>query len=204
MKTLLIVDVQNDFMPKGALGVPRGDEIIPVINRLIPKFSLVLACMDWHPLDHMSFAKNHPDKKNGDIVDVKGTAQILWPAHCTQNSYGAELVEELNKEQIKCNFYKGTDKWIDSYSAFFDNAHLKSTGLNEYLISHHIQEIYIVGLATDYCILYSAIDAINLGYKVTVIADGCRAINLFAKDEESAYEKMREKGVAILTSNEIS
>lgn len=200
MTTLLIVDMQNDFMPGGALGVPGADEIIPILNKIIPKFSLVVATQDWHPADHTSFAKNHPGKKEGEKVDVDGISQILWPVHCVRNSKGAELVSRLNKEAIASIFYKGTDKRIDSYSAFFDNAHRRATGLYDYLESREIEEIYIAGVATDYCVLYSVLDALELGLKVHVISDACRGIDLYPGDVEAAFTKMVERGAHITPS----
>lgn len=200
MKALLIVDLQNDFMPGGALPVPKGDEVIPIINRLIPHFSLVLATQDWHPKDHVSFATNHPGKKVGEIIKFDGVDQILWPAHCVHYTKGAELVDQLNKDEIATIFYKGTDHLIDSYSTFFDNARARSTGLFEYLKSRSIDEIYIAGVATDYCVLYSVLDALDLGLKVNVIVDACRAINLKPGDEKKAFELMKQKGARLVTS----
>ncbi len=197
MPALLIVDMQNDFMPGGALAVPHADEIIPLINALIPKFSLVVATQDWHPADHASFAANHPGKHPGEVVQVKGIDQILWPIHCVRNTRGAELVAGLDKEKIEAVFYKGTDKWIDSYSAFFDNQHGKSTGLGEYLTSRKVKEVTIVGVATDYCVLYSAIDAADLGFSVTVMQSVCRGINLKPTDVENSFHAMAAKGVKL-------
>src|SRR5580700_3004969 len=164
MKALIIVDMQNDFMPEGALGVSSAHEIVPIINKLIVRFSLVVATQDWHPLDHVSFASSHANKKAGDIVQVGEIDQILWPMHCVRNTQGAELIPSLDKRSIASFFYKGTDKNIDSYSAFFDNARRKSTGLADYLKSRGVSEIYLAGLTTDYCVLYSAFDAIDLGF----------------------------------------
>jgi nicotinamidase/pyrazinamidase len=203
MRALILVDLQNDFMPGGALGVPHADEVIPLINELIMKFNIVLATLDWHPADHMSFASSHPGKKIGDVVNVQGIEQILWPAHCVRNTAGGELVSTLNKSGIESLFYKGTDKWIDSYSAFFDNARHKSTGLDEFLATRGISEIYIAGVATDYCVLYSVLDAISLGFKVFVIADCCKAINLHSDDEKKAWEKMKSAGAKVVTSIDI-
>jgi len=200
MQALLIVDMQNDFMPGGALSVPDADALASLINKLMKRFSLVIATQDWHPADHKSFAANHPGKKVGDIVDVKGIPQILWNVHCVRNTMGAALVEELDQKTIVTNFYKGTDKWIDSYSAFFDNARRKTTGLADYLRSHGVDHIFIAGVATDYCVLYSVIDAIDLGFKVTVISDACRGINLRSEDVAEAIKTMREKGAEIVES----
>jgi nicotinamidase/pyrazinamidase len=203
LRALLIVDMQMDFMPDGALAVPHADQIISIINTLIPKFSLVVASQDWHPYDHVSFAENHPGKKVGDIVSVKGKTQVLWPVHCVRTTKGADLIEGLHKSAIASYFYKGTEKNIDGYSAFYDNARLKSTGLGDYLRSRGVNEIYIAGVATDYCVLYSTLDAIDLGFSVCVVKDACRAINLHPEDEKNALASMALKGARILTSSEI-
>ena len=203
MKALIITDMQNDFMPGGALGVPKANEIIPIINALMPKFPLVVATQDWHPKDHVSFAVNHPSKKVGDIIKVGEIDQILWPVHCVQNTVGADLVSGLDKTLVSKIFFKGTDKNIDSYSTFFDNAHRKSTGLGEYLKGLGVADIYLTGVATDYCVLYSAMDALELGFSVYVIADACRSINLDLGDEQRAFETMKGKGSKIVKSSDL-
>ncbi|HSX10725.1 MAG TPA: bifunctional nicotinamidase/pyrazinamidase, partial [Chlamydiales bacterium] len=185
MKTLIITDVQHDFMPGGALGVPGANAIVPVINRLIPKFEHVLATLDWHPPHHISFASSH-GKKVGEKILVAGHEQILWPDHCVQNTRGARLADGLHQERIEAVFHKGTDLKIDSYSTFFDNARTRHTGLAEHLRKHGLKDLYFVGLATDYCVLYSVLDALELGFNVWVIRDACRAINLKPGDEERA------------------
>lgn len=185
-------------MPGGSLPVPRGDEIVPVINQLMPQFSYVIATQDWHPKDHVSFASNHPGKKPGDRIKVKGIEQILWPVHCVQKSPGAELVAGLKKESINSIFYKGSDKWVDSYSAFFDNGRLRATGLADYLKKEKLYELCVVGVATDYCVLYSVLDALQLGFQVTLVKDACRGINLEPRDEERALRKMEESGAVII------
>lgn len=202
-RALLIVDMQNDFMPGGALGIFNGDEIIPLINALIPDFPLVVVSQDWHPADHVSFAHSHPGKKVGDVITVKETKQILWPMHCIRASKGAELIDELDKEAIACNFYKGTEKNIDGYSAFFDNARLKSTGLADYLRSRGVNAIYIAGVATEYCVLYSTLDALDLGFTVFVIEDACRGINLRPGDAKKALEEMLSKGATMVRSSDV-
>jgi nicotinamidase/pyrazinamidase len=190
MKALVIVDLQNDFMPGGPLGVPGADGLAAVINSLIPQFPLVVASQDWHPLDHQSFAVNHPGKKPGDIHQD----QVLWPVHCVCNTPGAELVAGLDKERIARCFYKGTDREVDSYSAFFDNFHLKSTGLDDYLKSRGATELFLVGVATDYCVFHTALDALDLGFSVFVIADACRPINLDPQGEKRALAAIAAKG----------
>jgi nicotinamidase/pyrazinamidase len=201
MTALLIVDMQNDFMPGGTLAVPGADACVPIINRLMSECDLVLATQDWHPADHLSFAPNHPGKKVGDIVMVEGTAQILWPEHCVRNSHGAALVADLDQASISSIFYKGSDKHFDSYSAFFDNARRKSTGLADYLRSRRVKKIMVAGVAIDYCVLYTVIDAIDLGFKVTVVEDACRGINLQTGDVEQAFATMKALGAELIRSN---
>lgn len=202
MRALLIVDVQKDFLPGGALAVPHGDEIIPVINALQKKFSRVIATKDWHPRAHISFASTH-GKKPKEIIEVRGMRQELWPDHCIQETEGAEFSSDLKTDQIEKVFFKGIDPSIDSYSAFYDNAHLRSTGLGEYLKEQGITEVYIVGLATDYCVKFSVLDACKLGLNIYVIVDGCRGINLKSKDVERALEEIKKAGATLLKSSEI-
>lgn len=198
MKALVIVDMENDFMSTGALGVKRADEVIPIINELMKQFSLVVATKDWHPPNHCSFAKTHPGKKVGDTIDIQGRKQILWPVHCVQNTPGAEFVKGLHTKSIAQVFFKGTDPNIDSYSAFYDNARQKSTGLAEYLKSQGVTHIYLAGLTTEYCVLYSALDALEEGFQVTVVADACRGINLKPGDDERALVKIAAEGGIVL------
>ncbi|MES2273965.1 MAG: bifunctional nicotinamidase/pyrazinamidase [Chlamydiota bacterium] len=202
MRALIITDVQHDFMPGGALGVPNANEIIPLINRLIPKFDHVIATQDWHPASHISFAPVHR-KKVGEVIVVGKVEQILWPVHCVQNTRGAQLAEGLHQEKIESIFHKGVDPKVDSYSTFFDNARRRSTGLSDHLRKKKITDLYFVGVATDYCVLYSVLDSIDLGFQTTVIRDACRGINLHPGDEEKAFEKMRKHGAQIITSAEV-
>lgn len=199
MKTsaLIIVDVQNDFLPGGALPVKEGNQVIDVINKIQEKYMLVVATKDWHPLHHQSFAVEH-GKLPGEEINLLGVNQILWPVHCVQNSYGAEFPQNLKTECIDQVFYKGIEETIDSYSAFFDNAHARSTGLDAYLRQKCIEKLTIVGLATDYCVKYSVLDACKLGYKVTVLLGGCRGINLHENDVKSALEEMQRAGALIV------
>ncbi len=198
MTALLILGIQNDFMQSGALTVPDAESLIPLINALIPKFPLVIAVQDWHPADHVSFASNHAGKHPGDIVMVAGHEQALWPPHCIQNTHGAALVDGLHKDKIEKVFHKGTDTAIDSYSAFFDNARGKATGLGDYLLERHVKELTIVGVATEYGVLYSAWDATDLGFSVVVIKIACRGINLKPRDVENGYLAMKAKGAVII------
>jgi len=203
MEALIIVDIQNDFLPGGALAVHEGDQIIPGVNRLVEQFDLVVATQDWHPADHGSFASNHNDKKPGEMIRLHGLDQVLWPDHCVQHTYGAEFSKDLNMGNIQKIFQKGTDPSIDSYSGFFDNGKRKDTGLNDYLESKGVDKVYIVGLATDYCVKFTALDAIECGYQTTVLMDATRAVNLQPQDGAKAIEEMRQKGIHVIYTAEI-
>jgi nicotinamidase/pyrazinamidase len=203
MKALIIVDLQNDFLPGGALPVPHGDEVIPVANELQQHFDLVVATKDWHPPDHGSFAANHPGKKPGDRIILDGIEQILWPVHCVQNTQGAEFAPSFDTSRIAHVFHKGIDPRIDSYSTFFDNAHRRHTGLAHYLEKRGIKDIYLMGLALDYCVKYSALDARQLGLNTRVILDGCRGIELEPGDIRRALEEMKRVGAILLKSTEL-
>ena len=204
MKVLLIVDVQNDFLPGGALAVTDGDQIIPIVNILINKFDFVVATQDWHPENHGSFSINHPGSNIGDTIILNGQDQILWPVHCVQNSKGAGFSEHLRVSGIDQIIKKGTNPDIDSYSGFYDNEHLKSTGLSDFLNENNVVQVYIVGLATDYCIKYTAFDAIEEGFETYVIIDGTRAVNLEPGDFNKAVDQMVIKGIEIIKSVDIA
>ena len=197
MKTLLIVDVQNDFLPGGNLPVPKGHEVIPVINSIMPRYDLIVASKDYHPHDHKSFASQHKNSKPGEIILLNGIKQTLWPDHCIKNSFGSDIVSSIKKEYINHIIYKGTNKEIDSYSAFFDN-NKTPTSLDKYLSNKKVKTLDVVGLATDYCVKYTVLDALNLGYKVNLIINGCRGINLEKNDIETALQEMTEQGCNII------
>ena len=203
MQALIVVDIQNDFLPDGALAVPEGDQVVPIANRLMECFPLVVATRDFHPADHGSFAANHEGRSVGDVIDLHGIEQILWPTHCVQGTPGAEFASGLGVDRIDRVFYKGTASDIDSYSTFFDNAHRRSTGLSGYLEERGVDAVYIMGLATDYCVKFSALDAIGLGLRVVVVEDGCRGVNLQPGDVDAALQEMRDAGVEITTSAEL-
>jgi nicotinamidase/pyrazinamidase len=203
MKALIIVDLQNDFLPGGALPVPQGDEVISHANELQRRFELVLATQDWHPPDHGSFAANHPGKKPGDRITLDGIEQILWPVHCVQNTHGAEFAAAFDTSRIAHVFHKGIESNIDSYSTFFDNAHRRHTGLAHYLRKRSIKDIYLMGLALDYCVKYSALDARQLDLNTHVILDGCRGIELNPGDIDRAFEEMKCAGAIILKSGDL-
>jgi nicotinamidase/pyrazinamidase len=205
VKALIIVDVQNDFLPGGALAVPQGDAVIPVANRLIEsgKFDLVVATQDWHPADHGSFAANHPGKRLYDRIDLFGLEQTLWPIHCVQGTRGAELSSSLSRKRRDHVVQKGTDKNIDSYSGFFDNGHRKATGLEDYLRSKNATDPCVCGLATDYCVKFTALDAVQLGFRTTLIEDGCRGVNIRSTDSRDAIDAMRRAGVNVVRSDDV-
>jgi len=200
MSALILVDLQNDFMPGGALAVPDGDSVIPVANRLAQSFDLVVATQDWHPPGHGSFASQHLGKHPGDMIELDGFRQELWPDHCVQGTSGAELHAGLDVGRITRVFQKGADPCVDSYSTFFDNAHRKSTGLGDYLKEKGVREVYLMGLATDYCVKFSVLDAVELGFQANVIEDGCRGIDLQAGDVSRAIDEMKTVGAVIVSS----
>ena len=198
LNALILTDIQNDFVPGGALAVKDGGQIVPIINRLQSHFDIVVATQDWHPANHGSFAANHPGKKPGDIIDLDGLPQILWPVHCVQNTVGAAFVPALDMKQVAEVFQKGTAPRIDSYSTFFDNERRKATGLGDYLKGRRVTDVFIAGLTTDYCVKFSALDAIRLGFKTHVIEEACRGINLKPGDVAKAIGEMRAAGVEIV------
>ncbi len=200
---LVIVDIQNDFLPGGALAVPDGDAILPVVNSIQDRFATVVATQDWHPANHGSFAVNHPGKKVYDEIELGGLRQTLWPVHCVQNTRGAHLAPGFRRERIARIFQKGVDPEIDSYSCFFDNAHRRSTGLSEWLNERRISEVYLSGLATDYCVKFSALDAIALGLRTWVIEDGCRGVNVRPGDVERAIAELKGAGAKMIFSSQI-
>lgn len=198
MRALLIVDVQNDFCPGGMLAVPDGHEVIGVLNDLQQYFELVVATQDWHPAHHGSFAANHAGREVGDVIDLAGLSQILWPVHCVQGTVGAELHPGLDRSRIAHVFRKGTAVELDSYSGFFDNSHRHSTGLGDYLKGHGVTELFIGGLATDYCVKHTALDAVQLGFRAYVLEAACRGVEMAAGDVGRAIEAMRQRGVVIV------
>jgi nicotinamidase/pyrazinamidase len=202
MRALVLVDLQYDFMPGGALAVARGDEVVPIANRLLPHFTVVAATQDWHPRDHGSFADNHPGKNPYDVIDLDGVQQVLWPAHCVQGSRGAELHDLLDRTKMTV-FRKGSDKNVDSYSGFFDNGRRSATGLEGWLKERWIERVYIMGLATDYCVRATALDARSLGFEVWIVEDGCRAVDVKKGDGDRALMELRGAGCNIIESGSI-
>lgn len=198
MKALIIVDVQNDFCPGGTLAVKDGDKIISPINVLSEssKYKIVVATQDSHPVYHKSFASNN-NAMVGSLINLNGIPQIMWPNHCVKDSFGEQLHEKLNQKNIHRVFKKGECADVDSYSGFFDNDKRTSTGLGEYLKSQKITEVDVVGLALDYCVKATALDALSLGFKTTVISWATKAVNLNDGDEKRAIEELLAAGVKI-------
>ncbi len=197
MKALIIVDLQNDFMQGGALEVPKANEIIPEINKLQKEFDLVVFTKDWHPENHKSFVNQHENKNVYDLVDLNGLQQVLWPVHCVENTFGSEIHKEIEVKEGAFFFTKGTDVEIDSYSGFFDNGKKKSTGLHDFLQEKGVTKISVCGLATDYCVKFTAIDAADLSYKTSLIKSATRAVNINANDFDNALAEMMDKGIDI-------
>ena len=203
MKALAVIDLQNDFCPGGALAVPGGDEIVPIVNRLTPLFPLVVASQDWHPPDHGSFAANRPGRQPYELDELAGVPQVLWPVHCVQGTPGAAFHPAFDRTRVARVVQKGTDRAIDSYSAFFDNGRRKATGLADYLREKGVTDLTILGLATDYCVRFTVLDGRWLGFDITVVRDACRGVELVEGDSERAFEEMRAAGARIVTSDDI-
>ncbi len=203
MNALLIIDVQNDFCPGGALAVPEGDKVVPVINQLQEHFDLVVATQDWHPAGHKSFASSH-GKQPGEVIDLNGLEQILWPDHCVQGTPGAKFTDTLKLGKVDRIFQKGTDPDIDSYSGFYDNGRRKATGLAAYLKEKKVKTVYVAGLATDYCVKYTCLDAVKEGFETVLVKDACRGVNLREGDTEAAVAAMKQAGVLVLPGADVA
>jgi nicotinamidase/pyrazinamidase len=198
MNCLIIVDVQNDFLPGGALAVNNGDSVIPVINKLQERFDLLVATQDWHPAAHKSFASAHPGKENFEEIMLDGLPQVLWPDHCVQETYGAEFSSLLSSKKIEAIFRKGMEKNIDSYSGFFDNGKKKATGMGDYLKGRGVKSIFVTGLAGDFCVNYTATDGLELGFQSTIILNATKAIN--EESFEKAMAIFKAKGGNVINS----
>jgi nicotinamidase/pyrazinamidase len=194
MHALLLIDIQNDFLPGGALAVPGGDEIIPVVNGLLDDFEIIVATQDWHPPDHGSFAANHPGKQVFETIALHGLPQTLWPVHCVQQTGGALFAPGLDTRRITRVFPKGTDSAVDSYSGFFDNGRRGDTGLTAWLRAAGIAELTVCGLATDYCVRFSVLDALEQGFRVNLALAACRGVDLQPGDCAAAIAEMSERG----------
>lgn len=203
MKTLVIVDVQNDFCPGGALEVPDGDKVVPVINKLIDRYDAVIQTQDWHPTGHSSFASSHSDKEPFETIDMPYGTQVLWPDHCVQGTKGAEFHPELITNKSNLIIRKGFSRDIDSYSAFYENDHETPTGLHGYLKNRQLFELHFCGLATDFCVKWSVVDALKYDYDVKVITDAIKGIDLDGS-VKAAMQEMEEAGAEFVKSDEIS
>jgi nicotinamidase/pyrazinamidase len=202
LDALILVDIQNDFLPGGSLAVPRGEEIIAVANSVQERFPLVVVTQDWHPASHGSFASAHPGKNAFEKTILGGVDQVLWPDHCVQGTRGAEFSRDLDMKHVEAILRKGTDPGIDSYSAFFDNARRKATGLKGYLKSRGVKRVFFAGLAADYCVYYSIMDALSLGFGAVLIEDGTRPIS--EEGFVTAQKEILSQGGSIVLSESLS
>lgn len=201
MNALIIVDVQNDFLPGGNLAVENGFNIFPAINAIQQKFDLVVATQDWHPADHKSFASNYTGKKIFDEIELGGLTQVLWSDHCVQESPGSAFSEKLDTKKIEAIFRKGMDKEIDSYSGFFDNGKKKATGLAPYLSGRKVTSVFVAGLAADFCVYFTARDALDLGFGASIITDATMAID--NKTLQNKFDSFVSRGGMLLKSQDI-
>ena len=200
---LVVIDVQNDFCPGGALEVPNGDEVVAPINGLMERFRHVLLTQDWHPIDHISFASMHEGRNPFEVIQVDYGSQVLWPNHCVQGTSGAEFHAALNVDSAELVIRKGYRQTIDSYSALFENDRSTSTGLAGYLRDRGFERLFMAGLATDYCVAYSALDGRREGFEIIVIDDACRGIDLEGS-VEAAWRHMTDAGVERIDSRELA
>lgn len=207
VRALILVDIQNDFLPGGALAVAQGDHILPPVNRLLAErtrlFSYVVATQDWHPAGHESFASQHQGVAVGQLSELHGLPQVMWPDHCVQETYGARFSDDLNTRAFDHVVAKGTDPVVDSYSGFFDNDRRGDTKLHTWLSERGITELVIAGLATDYCVKFTVLDALSLGYKVTVVVDAVKGVNLKPNDSEQALSEMTKAGAKLARTRDI-
>ncbi len=203
LNALLIIDVQNDFCPEGKLPVKDGDKVIPIINRIQNRFYRIIATQDWHPENHLSFAKNHPGKKVYDTIELNGIKQTLWPVHCVAGTEGARFHPGLNTNSVHLILRKGFNPQIDSYSAFMENDKKTHTGLANYLRELNINKVYLCGLATDYCVFYSALDAVKLGFETYLLIDACRGVDFPENSINNALTTMRRRNIKIINSHEL-
>jgi nicotinamidase/pyrazinamidase len=197
MNALIIVDMQNDFIEGGALAVPGGKGLVPLINKLQPHFDLIVATQDWHPANHGSFAANHPGAKAFEVIDLNGLAQTLWPIHCVQNTPGADFAPGLDRSRWAAIFQKGIDPKVDSYSGLFDNGKRRATGLGDFLKKRGVDQVYVLGLATDYCVKFTALDSLALGFKTALIEDASKGVDLHPCDVQKAIGELGQAGVTI-------
>jgi nicotinamidase/pyrazinamidase len=202
-KALIVIDVQNDFCLGGTLAVNYGDKIVPVINSIMDKFNVIIGTQDWHPQTHVSFASNHKGKNVYDQIDADGIMQTLWPDHCVQGTRGADFHKNINNNKFNCIIRKGANPKIDSYSAFLDNDKKTATGLHGYLDAHDVKDVYLCGLATDYCVYFSAMDSIKYGFDTFVLLDACRGIDVPEGNINSCVKEMTGKGIKVINTSDL-
>eukprot|EP01129_Flabellula_baltica_P003938 TRINITY_DN1367_c0_g1_i1.p1 TRINITY_DN1367_c0_g1~~TRINITY_DN1367_c0_g1_i1.p1 ORF type:complete len:206 (+),score=46.21 TRINITY_DN1367_c0_g1_i1:31-648(+) len=197
-KALILIDLQNDFMPGGSLAVNEGELCVPVANRFMedPQYDIIVSTQDFHPADHQSFAVMHPGKQPYDVIDLHGLEQVLWPVHCVQGTEGTQFHSDLNTEKFDKVFPKGTDPTVDSYSGFYDNGKKHSTGMGEWLQAQGVTHVDCLGVASDFCVRYTVIDAAGLGFVTRVFAEGCRAVN--PENEQAAFQAMQDAGATVI------
>ena len=200
---LIVVDLQNDFCPGGALAVSEGDQVVPVVNKIAPLFDVVVATRDWHPSDHVSFASAHDGHEVGEAIEVNGMEQVLWPDHCVQGSKGADFHPDLDTAPINLILHKGTRTELDSYSGFLETDRTTSTGLEAYLKGLDVSEVTVCGLATDYCVFFTAMDAVDAGFKTRLVTDAARGIDQPEGNIERTTGEMKDAGVTLVTSAEL-
>ena len=202
-RALIIIDLQQDFCPGGALAVEEGDQIVPLVNSISRHFDCVAATRDWHPEGHVSFASTHPGRKVNESVDADGIDQLLWPDHCVQGTSGADFHPDFDIRGLDVIVHKGTNPRLDSYSAFFENDHTTPTGLAGYLTARGLQELYFCGLATDYCVYYSVLDALRHGFTVHLVEDCVRGVGYPPGSIEERIADMKTRGAVLLESGDI-
>ncbi len=203
MRALIVIDLQNDFMPGGPLGVSGAHEVVPLANALMPRFDVVVATQDWHPADHGSFAANHEGRETFEEIDLNGLQQTLWPTHCVQGTPGAEFVDRLDTDRFAAVVRKGTDKTVDSYSGFADNGNRNRSGLAGLLKERGVTEVYVCGVATDFCVNFTARDAAAAGFQVFLIEDACRGVAMTPTAVPEALKALGDLGVTITTSAQV-
>ena len=199
---LLLIDIQHDFLEGGALAVPLANEIIPIANAMIDKFDIIIATQDWHPAGHGSFASTH-NKPQYEVIDLHGLPQVLWPDHCVQGTHGAEFHPDVNTARFDRVIQKGSDPTVDSYSGFADNGGRIETELDDHLKAQGIETLYVCGLATDYCVKFTVLDALTRGYTVYLIVDGCRGVNQHLHDSQKSILEMEKAGVKLIASVDV-
>ncbi len=203
IKALIVVDVQNDFCPGGALAVNEGNKIIPVINSIIDKFDIIISTQDWHPANHISFASTHENKKINEHIIIGGITQALWPDHCVQGTEGADFAKDLNTKKFNLILRKGMDPNLDSYSAFLENDQKTETGLHGYLNAMSVSQLHICGLATDYCVFFSAMDSVKYGFKTILLVNASKGIDIPFGNLNKRLKQMKDNGIAIKNTNEL-